>query len=84
MSEVKKISKNELDKINFIKKEAVEIASNLGELNYQKIILEIQIESQKQRIVDLRKSEETLFETLRANYGNINVNLETGDYTVVE
>lgn len=84
MMEEKKISQAELDRINFIKKESVEIASALGELNYQKILIDLQIEAQKQNIVDLRKSEQTLFEELRANYGNINVNLETGKYTIVE
>jgi 2C-methyl-D-erythritol 2,4-cyclodiphosphate synthase len=84
MSEVKKISQPELDKINFIKKESVEIASALGELNYQKILVDLQIEAQKQKIIDLRKDEQSLFEGLRANYGNVNVNLETGEFTVVE
>jgi hypothetical protein len=84
MSEVKKISQNELDRISFIKKEAVEIASTLGELHYQKTILDLQIDSQKQRVIDLRKEEEKLFSDLKASYGNINISLETGEYTVVE
>lgn len=84
MSEVKKITQNELDRISFIKKEAVEIASALGELNYQKTILDLQIDSQKQRVIDLRKEEEKLFSDLKAAYGNINISLETGEYTVVE
>jgi hypothetical protein len=84
MSEVKKITQNELDRISFIKKEAVEIASALGELNYQKILLEAQIESQKQKIFDLRKEEDSLFSDLKSKYGNINISLETGEYTVVE
>lgn len=84
MPEAKKISQNHLDKINFIKKEAIEIATALGELNYQKTILEIQIEDQKKKIVNLRKDEQLIFEELRSAYGNVNVNLETGEYTVVE
>lgn len=84
MAEAKKISQNQLDKINFIKKEAVDIATALGELNYQKTLLEIQIDAQKQRIVNIRKDEQSIFEELRSEYGNINVDINTGEYTVVE
>lgn len=84
MAEVKKISENQLEKINFIKKEAVDIATSLGELNYQKILLELQIDAQKQRIVELRKDEQAIFEELRSEYGNINVDLNSGEFNVVE
>lgn len=84
MAEVKKITENELQRISFIKKESLEIASVLGELNYQKTLIDLQLDGQKQRIVDLRKDEEKLFADLKENYGNISINLETGEYTVVE
>lgn len=84
MSEVKKITQNQLDKINYLKKEAVEIATSLGELSYQKIILELQIDNQKKKIVDLRKEENAIFEELRSEYGNINIDLTTGEFTIVE
>jgi hypothetical protein len=84
MAEVKKVTDNELARINHIKKEAVEIASILGELNYQKTLLDLQIDAQKQRIVDLRQQESKLFEELKDSYGNININLESGEYTEVQ
>jgi hypothetical protein len=84
MTEVTKITKNELQRISLIKKESLEIASVLGELNYQKTLIDLQLDGQKQRIVELRKDEEKLFSDLKENYGNISINLETGEYTVVE
>jgi len=84
MSDVKKITENELQRVSYIKKEALDIASVLGELNYQKTIIDLQIDAQKQRIVQLRKDEEKLFADLKENYGNISINLETGEYTTVQ
>jgi hypothetical protein len=84
MAETKKISESELARINNIKKEAVEIASALGELHYQNTLLEMQIDSQKQRVVELRKEEAKLFEELKDSYGNINIDLNTGEYTEVQ
>jgi len=84
MSDVKKITENELQRVSYIKKEALDVASVLGELNYQKTIIDLQIDAQKQRIVQLRKDEEKLFSDLKENYGNISINLETGEYTTVQ
>lgn len=84
MADVKKITENELQRISFVKKEALDIASVLGELNYQKTLIELQIDAQKQRILELRKDEEKLFADLKENYGNISINLETGEYTTVQ
>jgi hypothetical protein len=84
MADVTKITENELQRISLIKKESLEIASILGELNYQKTLIDLQLDGQKQRIVQLRKDEEKLFADLKENYGNISINLETGEYSVVE
>lgn len=79
-----KVTENELQRIAFIKKEALDIASTLGELQYQKEILDLQIQSQREKIKDVRSQEDKLFVELRDNYGNISINIETGEYTVVE
>jgi hypothetical protein len=84
MADVTKITENELQRISLIKKESLEIASVLGELNYQKTLIDLQLDGQKQRIVQLRKDEEKLFADLKENYGNISINLESGEYSVVE
>jgi hypothetical protein len=79
-----KVTENELQRIAFIKKEALDIASALGELQYQKEIIELQIQSQREKIKDVRSQEDKLFVELRDNYGNISINIETGEYSIVE
>lgn len=75
-----KITDNELQRIQLIKKDALDIASTLGELEYQKMSIELLIEEEKQKIKELKKSEKKLFEELVANYGNVNINIETGEF----
>jgi hypothetical protein len=75
-----KITEEELSRIELIKQESLEIASILGELTYQKINLENQIEEQRQRISQIKKTESVLFSELREKYGNVTINIETGEF----
>jgi|APGre2960657423_1045063.scaffolds.fasta_scaffold157075_2 hypothetical protein len=79
-----KVTETELKRIAAIKKDALDVASALGELQYQKEIIELQMENQRQKIKDIRSQEDKLFVELKDNYGNISINIETGEYTVVE
>jgi hypothetical protein len=74
------ITEDELKRVQLIKKEAIEIASTLGELKYQKISLDLLIDDQKDKIKQLKKEEEKLFVELRDKYGNVNINIETGEF----
>lgn len=75
-----KITDTELQRIQLIKKDALEIASTLGELQYQKMSIDILIEEEKQKIKELKKSEKQLFDELIGKYGNVNINIETGEF----
>jgi hypothetical protein len=75
-----KLTENELARLHQVRKDSLEIASALGELQYQKTVLELLMEDQKQKIKDLKKSEGLLFEELKDKYGNININIETGEF----
>lgn len=75
-----KLTENELERLHQVRKDSLEIASALGELQYQKTVLELLMEDQKQKIKDLKKSEGLLFEELKDKYGNININIETGEF----
>jgi coproporphyrinogen III oxidase-like Fe-S oxidoreductase len=77
---MQKLTDTELQRIQFIKKDALEIASTLGELQYQKVSIDLLIEEEKQKIKELKKSETQLFEELRQKYGNVNINIETGEF----
>jgi hypothetical protein len=75
-----KLTENELERLHQVRKDSLEIASALGELQYQKTVLELMMEDQKQKIKDLKKSEGLLFEELKDKYGNVNINIETGEF----
>lgn len=77
------VTDTELQKISLIKKDALEYASFLGELEYQKTLIEIDVQDIKSKIKLLRAEESKLFTELKDSYGNININLETGEYTTV-
>lgn len=75
-----KLTDNELQRIQLIKKDALEIASSLGELQYQRISIDLLIEEETKKIKELKKSEAGLFEELREKYGSVNINIETGEF----
>jgi hypothetical protein len=74
-----KLTDSEFAKLQELKKSNSDIILTLGELNFQKTILEFQIEDQSEKIKDLKKEESILFEQLRQSYGNVVVNIETGE-----
>jgi hypothetical protein len=79
MEESNKLTPEELARINSIREDALEIASKLGELEFQKISLEILIDKQKKEIIKLKAFEEEVFEDIKSKYGNVTINIETGD-----
>ncbi len=74
-----KITDDELQRLNLLKQDALEVASTLGELTYQKVSLELEIEKQKKIIERIKNTETQIFEELRSKYGNVSVNIETGE-----
>jgi hypothetical protein len=75
-----KLTENELERLHQIRKDSLEIASTLGELQYQKTVLELLMDEQKQKIKELKKYESSLFAELKEKYGNVNINIETGEF----
>lgn len=73
------LTTEELSKINLIKQDALEIASKLGELEFQKISIQLKIDEQKKEIAALKLREESIFEEITAKYGNVTINIETGE-----
>ena len=74
-----KITDEELQKIEQIRNQALEIASILGELSYQKIIIEDQIDQQKEAVRTVKNVETEFFAELRQKYGNVSINIQTGE-----
>ena len=79
MEEKKKLSEQEFELLQAIKKESIEIATTMGELTYQKCTLDLQFEEQKNRLKSHKEKESIFFQTVREKYGNITLNIDTGD-----
>ena len=75
----KKLTQEELQQINLIKSDALEVAALLGELEYQKMSIELDMEEQKKRIKEIRVKEKHVFEEIRSKYGPVSINTETGE-----
>ena len=72
------ITPEELQQINLIKNDALEVASALGELEYQKMAIELDQEQLKAEIKRIKQKEKEVFEEIRSKYGNVSINIETG------
>ena len=75
----KQLKPEELQQINIIKSDAVEVAALLGELEYQKMSIELDMEEQRKRIKEIRVKEKQVFEEIRSKYGPVSINTETGE-----
>ena len=73
------LTPEELQQINLIKSDALEVAALLGELEYQKMSIELDMEEQKKRIKEIRVKEKQVFEEIRSKYGPVSINTETGE-----
>lgn len=74
-----KLTQEELQQITLIKSDALEVAALLGELEYQKMSIELDMEEQKKRIKEIRVKEKQVFEEIRSKYGAVSINTETGE-----
>ena len=76
-----KITETELQRIQLIKRDALEVASTLGELSYQKLAIELLIEEEKKKIKQIKEQEDKILSELKDKYGNVSINIETGDFS---
>jgi hypothetical protein len=75
-----KLTDNELQRIQLIKRDTIEVATTLGELEFQKITIDLLIEEEKKKIKDIKQRESQIFSELKEAYGTISVNIETGEF----
>lgn len=75
-----KITDQELKLVSEIKNEISQIVYALGELEYQSIILEASKHDIKGKMSEARSKEIALFNDLRSKYGNVAINIETGEF----
>ena len=75
-TEIKKITAEQLEKINAGQKDLQSILTNIG-------VLESQKHSYLHQLADLNKSIEDFKAEIEAQYGAININLQDGSYTEI-
>ena len=75
-----KITEQELQRINDLKQQTMELVYSLGELEYQKVSLDFLIDDVKKKVRDQKEKEAQLLADLKNKYGNVNINIETGEF----
>jgi len=75
-TEIKKITAEQLEKINAGQKEIQTVLTNIG-------VLESQKHSYLHQLADINKSIEEFKSELETEYGAININLQDGSYTEI-
>ena len=76
-----KLTDTELQLVQLIKRDALEVASTLGELSYQRITIDLLIEEEKKKVKDIKEREAKILDELKEKYGNVSINIETGDFS---
>jgi hypothetical protein len=75
-----KLTDTELQLVQLIKRDALEVASTLGELSYQKMTIDLLIEEEKKKVKDIKEREAKILDELKEKYGNVSINIETGEF----
>jgi hypothetical protein len=78
---MQKINDQESQQLQELRTNTLELVSTLGELSYQKTILDFQITECQDKIKELKQKEINFFNQLKQSYGNIVLNIETGELT---
>ena len=84
MSEQIKLSAEELETIKQLQQKQQDLITQLGPLEYQIQLLELQKDQLVETIGKLRQDEQKTGEALTQKYGNGTVNLESGMFTKTE
>jgi hypothetical protein len=74
-----RITEQEFLALEEIRKQALEVATTLGEVGYQKLLLENKIDEQKIIIKQIKEKEKHFFESLNKKYGEVILDIETGN-----
>jgi hypothetical protein len=78
---MKKIEESELKKIAEIKDTINSLVLEIGNLEFNRINLDLQYVNVKSKISSVKKEEELLLEKLSKKYGDVMINPETGEIT---
>lgn len=80
MSTPNKLTEDELKKVKLVREDVLQCITSLGELEYQKALLDIELTKVKKNVADVKAREQALFSELQDKYGAVSINLETGEF----
>lgn len=75
-----KIESSELAKLNEIQSKLVNSFLDLGQLEYSKLKIDDEIEATYIIINNIKKEEEKIKKELNSKYGDVEINMETGEF----
>jgi hypothetical protein len=75
-----KITDEELNQIGELKQQTTQIVYSLGELQYQRLSIEAAEDDLKKVLKETKLKEASLLKDLKDKYGNVSINIETGEF----
>lgn len=78
MSEVKTVTPEELQELKAVRDEIDSQVITLGQIEYQRILLDFQEERLKLNLIETKEKERDVTDKLLKKYGNVTVDIETG------
>lgn len=79
-----KLTQEELNQLQAHRFEANRLAANLGELSYQKTLLEFELDNVKAGIKENVRNQRDFLKSLGEKYGDGSINFETGEIAPLE
>lgn len=84
MSDVKKLTEQELQDFKAFRQEANRLAAILGEIHYQRVLIDAELENLKAAIKANVVAQQEQLKKLGETYGDGSINAETGEITPIE
>ncbi len=81
MEKSTKLTQEELQQLHDFQNNSEILISQLGQISFQKLQLEKQEEFLKQKFNELTTKELEISQSLKEKYGNVNIDLKTGELT---
>lgn len=75
-----KITDEELKKVEELKQETSQIVYSLGEIQYQRANLDLVEAQVKEQVKEFKAKESRFLNQLKEKYGNVSINIETGEF----
>lgn len=75
-----KITEEELKQVTEVRQETSQIVYSLGELQYQRANIDLVEAQVKEKMKEVRAKEAAILNELKEKYGNVSINIETGEF----